>query len=86
MNTIKKWALKKYEQMLERRMDRIIQSAKTSKASAMQAIEGLRKIYVLEDNKGREYTYERLLDMSHEELIEILEHYNKEMKKEYGEV
>lgn len=63
----------------------LITKVKADKEQAIAAIKMFKAMYVLEDHAGNEYTEERLMELPHKDLVELLEHCVEELKKDAGE-
>lgn len=62
----------------------LLSVANEDKMKAVQAILMFNAVYVLEDENGMAYTEERMAEMSHQEVLDVLENYLEEMKKDVG--
>lgn len=76
--------LKRWQNIVITQEKELLAKAREDKDKAIKAIMMFNAIYVLEDESGEAYDEERLEELSHEELVEMLEFYLNELKKDVG--
>lgn len=85
MSMVQEWLVKRQERLLHKRIQQILKKEGENRKQVLEGLVKLEQLYVMEDEQGKEYTKERMETMTTEELTELLEHYNEQMKKEHGE-
>ena len=76
--------LEKWKKVIIKKEEKLLRQAEESKAKAIETIMMFNTVFVVEDEDGNEYTDEQLRRLTHEELIELIEYYLSELKKDVG--
>lgn len=84
MGLISNWKKRQYLKALEKTKAALLLAGHSNKKLCIDAIDKLREHIIIEDEQG-ELTRERLWDMTHEELIQLLEECLEEIKRMVGE-
>lgn len=82
----RKKIIKQWQKEIIEKKKEILEKSKEQKEIATNIILSFNAIYVLEDEEGKEWTKERLLEQEHMKLVKLIEFYIGELEMEVGEI